>query len=56
MKKHIMVLECVKDSVRRPYPEEINDTFIGKEKYNEGIIDIYEYDKIILEGLSSFFK
>lgn len=56
MKKHIMVLECMKDSVRRPYPEEINDTFIDKEKKNEGIIDIYEYDKIIFEGLSKFFK
>jgi hypothetical protein len=38
MKKHIMVLECMKDSVRSPYPSEINDTFIEKEKNNQGII------------------
>jgi hypothetical protein len=56
MKKHIMVLECMKDSVRLPYPEEINDTFIGREKNNEGIIDIYEFDDIILQGLSSYFR
>ena len=55
-KKHIMVLECQKDSVRRPYPQEINDTFINREKKQEGIIDIYEFDKILLAGLSSTFK
>ena len=44
MKKHVMVLECMKDSVRIPYPEEVNDTFIEREKNNEGIIDIYEFD------------
>jgi hypothetical protein len=55
-KKHIMVLECNKDSVRRPYPQEINDTFTDREKKQEGIIDIYEFDKILLAGLSSSFK
>ena len=55
-KKHIMILECQKDSVRRPYPQEINDTFINREKKKEGIIDIYEFDKILLAGLSSTFK
>ena len=57
LKKHIMVLECMKDSVRRPYPNEFNDTFIEKEKNNEGIIDQYEFDKILLEGImGKFFK
>ena len=56
MKKHVMVLECMKDSVRIPYPEEVNDTFIEREKNNEGIIDIYEFDNILIEGLSKFFK
>jgi len=55
-KKHLMVLECHKDSVRRPYPQEINDTFIGREKIEEGIIDIYEFDKILYGGLSTSFK
>jgi hypothetical protein len=36
--KHSMVLECLKDSVKRPYPEELNDTFTGKEKADRGII------------------
>ena len=55
-KKHLMVLECHKDSVRRPYPQEINDTFVGREKIEEGIIDIYEFDKILYGGLSTSFK
>ena len=57
LKKHIMVLECMKDSVRKPYPDEFNDTFIDKEKNNEGIIDQYEFDSILLEGImGKFFK
>ena len=51
-----MVLECMKDSVRRPYPEETNDTFIGKEKNNEGIIDIYKLDEIYSNEAGSAFK
>jgi hypothetical protein len=50
--KHITVLECMKDSVRTPYPVEINDTFIDREKKNDGILDIYEFDKLLVEGLS----
>jgi hypothetical protein len=47
----------MKDSVRKPYPDEFNDTFIDKEKNNEGIIDQYEFDKILLEGImGKFFK
>ena len=56
MKKHIMTLECMKDSVRRPYPEETNDTFIGKEKNNEGIIDIYKLDEIYSNQAGGYFK
>ena len=56
LKKHIMVLECMKDSVRRPYPEETNDTFIGKEKNNEGIIDIYKLDEIYSNIAGGLFK
>jgi hypothetical protein len=55
IKKHVMVLECMKDSVRSPYPNEINDTFINKEKNNQGIIDIYEFDKQVIEGLGGKF-
>jgi len=50
--KHITVLECMKDSVRNSYPAEINDTYTGKEKKHEGILDIYEFDKLLLEGIS----
>jgi hypothetical protein len=56
LKKHVMVLECMKDSVRRPYPEETNDTFIGKEKNNEGIIDIYKLDEIYSNEAGGYFK
>ena len=56
MKKHIMTLECMKDSVRIPYPVEINDTFIDKERKNPGIIDIYEFDQILIENYAKFFK
>ena len=55
IKKHVMVLECMKDSVRSPYPTELNDTFIEKEKNHEGIIDIYEFDKAVIEGLGGKF-
>jgi hypothetical protein len=51
-----MTLECMKDSVRVPYPVEINDTFIDKEKKNPGIIDIYEFDQILIENYAKFFK
>ena len=56
LKKHIMVLECMKDSVRVPYPLEINDTFIDKERKNPGIIDIYEFDQILIQSYAKFFK
>jgi len=56
MNKHIMVLECMKDSVRRPYPEENVDTFIGKEKERRGVIDIYELDRIYTNSLDGIFS
>ena len=56
LKKHIMILECMKDSVRRPYPEERNDTFINKEKNNEGIIDIYKLDEIYSNIAGGYFQ
>lgn len=46
--KHSMVLECLKDSVKRPYPEELNDTFTGKEKEDRGIIDQYTLDETLI--------
>ena len=57
LKKHEMILECMKDSVRRPYPEESNDTFINKEKNFEGIIDIYKLDELFAnEAGGGFMK
>jgi len=56
LKKHLTVLECMKDSVRIPYPQELNDTFLDKEKRNDAIIDIYELDQIIFKGMNNFFK
>jgi len=53
--KHIMILECIKDSVRTPYPEENIDTFSGKEKDRRGVIDIYELDKQYTNALNTFF-
>lgn len=46
--KHSMVLECLKDSVKRPYPEELNDTFTGKEKADRGVIDQYSLDETLI--------
>jgi len=54
--KHVMVLECMKDSVRRPYPEEYNDTFINKEKSHDGIVDIYEVDKLFTNQIGGIFS
>lgn len=55
-KKHLMILECMKDSVRVSYPSEANDTFINREKKQEGIIDVYELDEILLDSFSQSFK
>jgi hypothetical protein len=48
-KKHIMMLECMKDSVARPFPSNPTiDTFTGQEKsYNgrDGIISLYDLDQ-----------
>jgi hypothetical protein len=54
--KHFMVLECMKDSVNRPYPEEGIDTFINKEKAHDGIVDIYEIDKMVADSSSGIFS
>jgi len=54
--KHFMVLECMKDSVKRPYPEEFIDTFINKEKAHDGIVDIYEIDKMVANSSSGLFS
>lgn len=54
--KHIMVVTCMKDSVRRPYPEEQNDTFIDKEKNKEGIVDLYVLDDLVSNEASGSFK
>ena len=54
--KHFMVLECMKDSVKRPYPEEYIDTFINKEKAHDGIVDIYEVDKMVADSSSGLFS
>ena len=56
LKKHLTILECMKDSVRIPYPQELNDTFLDREKRNDAVIDIYELDQIIFQGLNNFFK
>ena len=52
-RKHYTILTCKKDSVRRPYPEELTDTFIGGEANKEGIIDIYEVDKLFTDQLNN---
>ena len=54
--KHFMVLECMKDSVHRPYPEETIDTFINKEKAHDGIVDIYEVDKLVTNQSEGLFS
>jgi hypothetical protein len=48
-KKHIMMLECMKDSVQRPFPANPNiDTFINQEVSlpgATGVFNLYELDK-----------
>jgi hypothetical protein len=46
----------MKDSVNRPYPEEFIDTFINKEKAHDGIVDIYEIDKLVSDTASGIFS
>jgi len=50
-KKHIMILECMKDSLRIGYPIENIDTFIDKEKNNPGIVDLYAIDSLVFNNL-----
>ena len=52
--KHMMNLECIKDSVRVPYPEETIDTFTGKEsdKNNYNVLQ-YDLDDAVLSQLES---
>jgi len=52
-KKHSMILECIKDSVRSAYPEENIDTFTGKEAAARGVIDIYTLDEVTVSGSSN---
>jgi hypothetical protein len=50
----MMNLECIKDSVRVPYPEETIDTFTGKEsdKNNYNVLQ-YDLDDAVLSQLES---
>ena len=41
--KHIMNLECVKDSTRVPYPKETIDTFTNRET-NKNNVNVLQYD------------
>jgi len=54
--RHTMILECIKDSVRKPYPDEINDTFTGKEKSNRFTNDQYDLDELVINQASGIFK
>jgi hypothetical protein len=48
--KHIMNVEVLKDAVRTPYPNEIVDTFTGREKEERGIINQYTIDELLVDG------
>lgn len=48
--KHQMVLECMKDSIRSGYPDELNDTFIGKEVQIDGVTDLYVEDDLVFNS------
>jgi hypothetical protein len=45
--KHIMAIECMKDSIRTGFADEYNDTFIGKENRIDGVTDLYIEDDLI---------
>jgi len=48
--KHIMNVEVLKDAVRTPYPNEIVDTFTGREKEERGVINQYTIDELLVDG------
>jgi len=54
--RHTMILECIKDSVRKPYPEELIDTFTGKEASERGIVDQYKLDEAVINQTDGIFK
>jgi hypothetical protein len=56
LRKHVMLIECMKDSVRRPYPSNVvSDTFVGQEKRVDGIVNLYDLDNIAIESGFNFF-
>ncbi len=48
--KHIMNVEVCKDTVRTAYPDEVIDTFTGKEKEDRGVINQYTIDELLVDG------
>jgi hypothetical protein len=57
LRKHVMMLECIKDSVNRPYPMNVvSDTFINQEKeQTPGTINLYAQDDSYIEPGFDFF-
>ena len=49
---HTMNLECVKDAIRVPYPEESIDTFTYRENQDSLTYLQYQFDDAILENVS----
>lgn len=46
--RHIMNVEVLKDAVRTSFPNEVIDTFTGKEQIDRGVIDQYTLDETIV--------
>ena len=45
-----MNVEVCKDAVRTAYPDEVIDTFTGKEKEDRGVINQYTIDELLVDG------
>jgi hypothetical protein len=55
-KKHIMYLECIKDSINVSYADELKDTFSFKESDDSGIVNIEQLDDTIITNNSNIFN
>ena len=56
-KTHFMFIQCLKDSVKRPYPQQNVDTFTNKELEERQVYTIKELDEaIIQQAKNDIFK
>jgi hypothetical protein len=48
-----MFIQCLKDSVKRPYPQQNVDTFTNRELEERQVYNIKELDEAIIQSISN---